>query len=179
MGGRRIARIPRETFAIIDVAFGPGSFCLSESGGPVCCFDTSNGKELWRSGRKRVVTFARLHTPRVAHTFPASDGLAQTVKSSKCFVLTLSRASARLAIIRNPKAEIFVSRGGTLITTDGEVIDLLTLKTENASGSHRREPSLNWKEPHRRLGMGAWSLTDAHAVGFPTGPRSDRTDRGN
>jgi hypothetical protein len=40
-------KIPRLTFAILDAVFGPQSLAISESGGPVRCFDFS-GIELWR-----------------------------------------------------------------------------------------------------------------------------------
>jgi len=40
--------IPKITFAILDIAFGPESLCLTESGGPVRCLDCRSGAELWR-----------------------------------------------------------------------------------------------------------------------------------
>jgi len=40
--------IPKITFAILDVVFGPESLCLTESGGPVRCIDCRSGVELWR-----------------------------------------------------------------------------------------------------------------------------------
>jgi outer membrane protein assembly factor BamB len=40
-------KIPRLTFAILDAVFGPRSLVITESGGPVRCFDSS-GTELWR-----------------------------------------------------------------------------------------------------------------------------------
>lgn len=40
--------IPTITFAILDVAFGPESLCLTESTGPVRCLDCRSGVELWR-----------------------------------------------------------------------------------------------------------------------------------
>jgi outer membrane protein assembly factor BamB len=41
-------KIPRITFAILEVAFGTQSFVVSEAGGPVRCIDSSAGIELWR-----------------------------------------------------------------------------------------------------------------------------------
>jgi outer membrane protein assembly factor BamB len=40
--------IPKITFAILDVAFGLESLCLTESVGPVRCLDFRSGVELWR-----------------------------------------------------------------------------------------------------------------------------------
>ncbi len=40
--------IPKLTFAILDVAFGADSLCITESGGPVRCIDYLTGTEHWR-----------------------------------------------------------------------------------------------------------------------------------
>jgi hypothetical protein len=40
--------IPKITFAILDVAFGPESLSVTESTGPVRCLDCHSGAELWR-----------------------------------------------------------------------------------------------------------------------------------
>jgi hypothetical protein len=48
LDGSMIARIDRETFAILSVAFGLGVLAISEAGGPMTVFDTRNGKRLWR-----------------------------------------------------------------------------------------------------------------------------------
>jgi len=40
--------IPKITFAILDVAFGMESLCLTESGGPVRCINCRSGVEIWR-----------------------------------------------------------------------------------------------------------------------------------
>ena len=44
----KIATIPRATFTELDVTFGAGHVCISESGGPTRCFETSSGEEIWR-----------------------------------------------------------------------------------------------------------------------------------
>ncbi len=46
-GGQNLP-INRLSFAFLDVCFGPGLLVLSESGGPVRCFDTATGLERWR-----------------------------------------------------------------------------------------------------------------------------------
>ncbi len=45
---RKLASIPRATFAVLSAAFAPGLVCVSESTGPVRCLDTSSGQERWR-----------------------------------------------------------------------------------------------------------------------------------
>jgi hypothetical protein len=47
-GGRTVAIVRPTTFAVLSVAFGPGLLVISESNGPVRCFETQKAKELWR-----------------------------------------------------------------------------------------------------------------------------------
>ena len=47
--GKVIAELASLSFAILDVGFGPASVCVSESAGPVRCFDSSAGLEIWRT----------------------------------------------------------------------------------------------------------------------------------
>lgn len=42
-----LVAIPRSTFAFLDVAFGPDTLVVTESGGPVTCFDLTSGRKLW------------------------------------------------------------------------------------------------------------------------------------
>jgi WD40 repeat protein len=41
-------QIDHRSFATLDIAFSPGSFLISEAGGPVSCYDIENGKLKWR-----------------------------------------------------------------------------------------------------------------------------------
>lgn len=45
--GEKDFAVPKKTFAVLDVAFGPKSVCLTESGGPVRCFHCHQGAEVW------------------------------------------------------------------------------------------------------------------------------------
>lgn len=60
LGQDRRIRLPRLTFAILDVAFSPDSLTLSEAGGPVRCFEISNGLERWRYAPRTNSHFLRL-----------------------------------------------------------------------------------------------------------------------
>src|SRR5262245_36008461 len=46
--GKKLFSLPRLSFAFLDVAFAPGRLLVTESGGPVRCFSTQSGAELWR-----------------------------------------------------------------------------------------------------------------------------------
>jgi WD40 repeat protein len=60
LGQDRRIRIPRLTFAILDVAFSPDSLTVSEAGGLVRCFEVSNGLERWRYAPRTNSHFLRL-----------------------------------------------------------------------------------------------------------------------
>jgi hypothetical protein len=47
VGSTRV-RVPRITFAILDVTFSPDALCLSEANGPVRCLDLKAAEERWR-----------------------------------------------------------------------------------------------------------------------------------
>ena len=57
---QKTLQIPRLTFVILDVAFGPQSLALSEAGGPVRCIDSSTGIELWRHSPGKHIHFLKL-----------------------------------------------------------------------------------------------------------------------
>ena len=111
LGGRHLATIPRETFAVIDVAFGPETFCLTEAGGPVRCFDASNGKELWRFPPK-----ARRSVHPLAYT-PSGNcfsGLRSIREGGSELELlrfdAVSGKSVRVSTINSSHAKSFASR---------------------------------------------------------------------
>lgn len=45
--GTKVTAINRLTFAVLDAAFGPDSFAVAESRGPVRCFEPPTGERLW------------------------------------------------------------------------------------------------------------------------------------
>jgi outer membrane protein assembly factor BamB len=48
LDGSLIAKIRRQTFAILAAVFGPSSLVISEAGGPVSSFDLTSGTLVWR-----------------------------------------------------------------------------------------------------------------------------------
>ncbi len=131
LGGRRVATIPRESFAVSDVAFGPEAFCLTEADGPVRCFDASNGKELWRFTPQPRRSVHPLAYTLSGNFFCGLRSIREggTEKELLRFDAA-SGKSVRVSKINSSCLEVFASRGETLITTDGDVIDICTLKNE-------------------------------------------------
>ncbi len=125
-GGKRIATLPRETFAILDVAFGPDRLCMSESGGPVRCFETEAGAELWRYTPRPGRHILRLaYTPKVMAFFGVERPY---LKGGVKRLLRFDPESGKptlVAKIEKPSAkEVFCSRGEALLTSEGEFIDV-------------------------------------------------------
>jgi WD40 repeat protein len=134
VGGKRIATPPRATFAILDIAFGPDRLCMSESGGPVRCLETEAGAELWRyTPRPGRHVLELAYTPKAMAFFgvewPYMKGGAKRLlrfdpKSGK---------PTLVATIEKPCAEeVFCSRGEVLLTTEGELVDVVTGVTKKA-----------------------------------------------
>lgn len=118
-------RVPRTTFAVLDVAFGPDCVAVSESAGPVRCFSAETGAELWR------------HTPcagrHLIHlSFHASLDVFAGIEwayqaGGDCRLIHLSRASGAISCIADitPARDIsFCRNGSILINSAGDVIDV-------------------------------------------------------
>jgi WD40 repeat protein len=128
VGGKRLATLERTTFAILDVAFGPDRLCMTESGGPVRCLGTENGDELWRYTPR-----AGRHVLRLGYAVTAAAFIGVEWPYAKGGVKRLLRfdpGSGRatlVATVEKPCAkEVFCSRGSALLTTEGELIDVVT-----------------------------------------------------
>jgi hypothetical protein len=134
IGGKRIATAARETFALLDVAFGLDRLCLSESGGPVRCLATESGAELWR-----YVPRPGRHVLKLAHASKARAFLGVEWPYQNGGAKRLLRFDAEsgqptlVAKMEKPTAgEVFCSRGEAVLTTAGELIDTATGVTKNA-----------------------------------------------
>ncbi len=134
VGGKRIAAPARTTFAILDVAFGLDRFCMSESGGPVRCFETEAGAELWRYVPQPGHHILRLaYTPKAGAFFgvewPYFKGGA---KRLLCFDPESGKPTQVVIIEKHSLKEVFCCRGEVLLTTEGELIDVVTGATKRA-----------------------------------------------
>jgi WD40 repeat protein len=128
LGGKRIANVARETFAILDAAFGPDRVCVAESAGPVRCLETGGGDELWRYDPRAGCHVLRLaYCPKARAFFGVewrytTGGRKQllrfdTERGNRTLVATFAKQCAK---------ELFCSGGEFLLTTEGELIDVMT-----------------------------------------------------
>ena len=122
-GGPKVATIARASFAVLSVAFAPGFVCVSESAGPLRCFDTKNGSEIWRAtgGGEHVLdlAFAEHAGGFVGVCWSYERSGPQTLRR---FELG-SGASTVLADL-GPTGEFgFCLRGSRLLSSDGSLFD--------------------------------------------------------
>lgn len=123
---KMITIIPRETFAELDAVFSPGRVFTSESGGPVRCFETKSGTELWRYQEEQS------HALRLSYRAESESFLAvfwNYNKGGRQKLYHFDAASGRrlgLFEIGEETDTEFCLDGKYLIMRDGDLIDTLT-----------------------------------------------------
>jgi WD40 repeat protein len=120
----RTVRIPRLTFAILDVAFGPRSLAISESGGPVRCIDSSTGVELWRRSLGQHVHFLRLWYRESDSNFYGVQWEFQTGSFRSLMQLDGNSGEPKVICQLNSWEEVYCAKFDCIITSSGEVRDL-------------------------------------------------------
>ena len=115
--------VPRTTFAILDVAFGPSSVCISEAGGPTRCVELTNGREIWRHDPPPGE-----HLLSVAYAASAGAFVGVCCEYEKTATTFLVRFGPRgqvdrlAALGRTPEAEFCLS-GEALALSDGRLFE--------------------------------------------------------
>jgi WD40 repeat protein len=128
--GNRIAFIPRETFAVLTVAFSPTSVCISECGGPVRCLETSRGNEIWRYTPLPGKHVLSLEYSSSADCFygvewPYAQGGVKELLRFK----SESGQDSKVTLIGGPAETTFCMAGKRLLTSLGQLIELETGET--------------------------------------------------
>lgn len=125
-GGRTLAKVARVTFAVLDVAFGPDTLCVSESGGPVRCFNYAGG-ELWR-----IEPRPDSHVLRLSYALELgiySGVLWPYVKGGAKQLVRLEpgmAAATTVCLLGNATEAAFVRRGSALVTSGGSMFEVAT-----------------------------------------------------
>lgn len=122
----RSFHVKRCTFAILDVAFGPASLCVSEAGGPTRCLELDTGRELWRHQPAEGV-----HIVSVAFSPSSKDFLGVSFAFERTAEQTLVRLgpsgrATRLATLGRPAVAEFCLSGDALVLSDGRLFDAST-----------------------------------------------------
>lgn len=117
-------QIPRLTFAILDVAFGPQSLAISESGGPVRCIDSSTGTESWRQSPGKHIHFLRLWYRQTDRSFYGVQWEFQTGSFRSLVRLDGNSGEPNVICQLNSWEEVYCAKFDCIITSGGEVFDL-------------------------------------------------------
>ena len=121
-------RIPKLTFAVLDVAFGSDRLCITESGGPVRCISYLTGTEHWRYTPPDGSHVLTLH-------YNGSDGffygiLRDYEKGEFRYLVRFDPETGQTSRLCSLKSweETFSAATQQLVTSSGEIIDLLNGK---------------------------------------------------
>ncbi len=122
----RVCDFGRDTFAILDAAFGPGVLCVAENGGPIRLRESASGWERWR-----LKPAAGIHVLRVGYStthqvlwsieWPFVHG---GPKSLVCFNLD-GRRLVEYNLGEPLEVESCLA-GDAVITSEGKLIDIST-----------------------------------------------------
>jgi WD40 repeat protein len=142
-GANRPIILARTGFAIHDAAFGGDRVCISEAGGgnpwskdnapPVLrCLDTGSGAELWRYTPRRGWNIPLLaYTSKAGAFFGVERNYMTTAQKRLLRFDSDSGKRTQVVGLEKPCAtEVFCSRGESLLTSEGELIDVLTGATK-------------------------------------------------
>jgi hypothetical protein len=123
--GKILAKIPRITFAVLGVAFGPRHVCITESGGPVRCIDLSTRNLLWTHKPVRGVHFLDVVYAEGPGAFAGVSWLFERGGQKMLHRFEPESGTPNLiAELAKPIKTAFCKKGSRLVTTDGEIFDV-------------------------------------------------------
>jgi hypothetical protein len=121
--GKRSFAIQRCSFAILDACFSPLALAISESGGPVRCFEVGSGRELWRYQQLRCHIIDLCYSGRQNAFF----GVERNLRGGDTALVRLEAASGQatpVCQVRWAAAAAFCLGGEALLKSDGDIIDV-------------------------------------------------------
>jgi len=116
--------IPKLTFAVLDVAFGPDRLCITESTGPVRCLDYLTGAEHWRYTPLEGSHVLGLHYNRLDDFFYGV--VWHYEKGQFRYLARFDAETSQPTRLRSLSSweEVFSEATQQLVTSSGEIIDL-------------------------------------------------------
>ncbi len=124
---KQIATISRTTFAALDFAFSPRKVCISESGGPVRCFQVTDGALLWQWEPGKGIHVLDLAYNEAQNRFAAITWPYQMGGDRRLVILDPDTGEARtIAPLAGADEHAFCCRGSLLVTSDGKLRDAAT-----------------------------------------------------
>nr|WP_295934629.1 hypothetical protein [uncultured Dyadobacter sp.] len=122
---KTIASVPTRSFAILDIVISDDSFLVSESGGPLSCYDISTGAYKWRIPANKDGHFLRACFHPILEEFVGVSWpfLNGGNKKLKCIDKNTGEITNEL-VIDCPVETEFALSGQALVTSDRKVIDI-------------------------------------------------------
>jgi len=117
-------QIPRLTFAILDVAFGPQSLAISESGGPIRCIDASSGTELWRRSPGKQFHFLQVWYRQADRNFYGVQWEFQTGSFRSLVRLDANNGESNVICELNSWEEVYCLKFDSVVASNGDLLDL-------------------------------------------------------
>ena len=124
--GGRSFEVQRSSFAILDVAFGPSTLCLSEAAGPTRCLDLDDGREVWRyqPPQGEHVLFLTY-----CSSVDAFLGVSREYKRTSAYTLVHlgpGENLCHLAALGRPVVAAFCASGEAVLLDDGRLLTAST-----------------------------------------------------
>lgn len=118
--------IDRQSFATLDVSFAPGTVLIAESAGPLSCYDTENGKLIWRIPLNEDGHFLRTgYNENLGVYLGVSWPLKGGNKKLKYINQASGEIEKEISINRAVETE-FAFDGRILVTADRKLINIET-----------------------------------------------------
>ncbi len=121
--GSRTFELARTTFAILDVAFGPATICVSEATGPTRCLALESGREVWRYDPKDAQVVALAYCASATIFVGISRG-----RNAEYTLLHLgpNDRTRTVAVLGQRAAVEFCLSGEAVLMDDGRLIESST-----------------------------------------------------
>jgi outer membrane protein assembly factor BamB len=126
------ANIERQSFATLDLAIADNCLAISESGGPMSCYDIQSGEIKWRipineDGHFLRVTFNYELNSFIGVSWPFLKGGNKKLK----YINKDNGLIEKEMTINCPTETEFALNGNVLVTSDREIIDLKSGEKKN------------------------------------------------
>jgi outer membrane protein assembly factor BamB len=120
------ANIERQSFATLDISFAPESVLITESAGPLSCYDTADGKLKWRNPLNEDGHFLRVSYNENSGVYLGiSWPLVSRIHGKKLKYINRENGQIEKEIsINNPAETEFAFDGKILVTSDRELINI-------------------------------------------------------
>jgi hypothetical protein len=116
----------RTTFAILDVAFGPSTVCVSEASGPTRRLGLEDGREMWLYQPRKVEHVVSIAYCASAATFVGISREYERTSEYALFHLGSGHEVRQVAALGRPTAVEFCLSGEALLLDDGRLAEAAT-----------------------------------------------------